>query len=158
MTPDPSVHARHQQERLSVYPAHILIEIRQHQPGQLQAALIDHESAHRGRRVRTRVMSLAMTRTHPPPRNRITEVHRPQPIQPELPLRAIVIPDPRHRIRRPHPDTTLCHHETDSKDQVRSHCSPNPDLAHPVLMTIRNCSPIRGPYTVRTRHAAATQL
>src|SRR6266508_2320927 len=84
MTPDPSVHARHQQERLSVYPAHILIEIRQHQPGQLQAALIDHESAHRGRRVRTRVMSLAMTRTHPPPRNRITEVHRPQPIQPEL--------------------------------------------------------------------------
>ena len=36
-------------------------------------------------------------------------------------------------------------HGTDSK-ALRSHCSRNPDFAHPVLMIIRNCSLIRGSY------------
>lgn len=64
MTPDSPINALRQQERLSADLTHIPVEIRQQQPGQFQAALINNESAHRRRRVRTRVMILAMPRPH----------------------------------------------------------------------------------------------
>ena len=36
-----------------------------------------------------------------------------------------------------------------AQEELRSHCSRNPDFAHPVLMIIRNCSLILGTYSCR---------
>jgi len=52
----------------------------------------------------------------------------------------------RQQDRMPSPDTMLCEHKTDSRDESRNYCSRHADFAHPVLMIIRNCSRIRGSY------------
>ena len=84
MMPDPATDPGRQPERLGVDLLHLRVEVSQQQPGQLQAALIDHEPARRRGRVRPRVVSLAVPRAHLTPRNRTTKVGQPQPIQREL--------------------------------------------------------------------------
>jgi hypothetical protein len=74
------------------------------------------------------------------PRNRMTEISQPQSAQREL----LVKPrrtGPRQPDHGPSPGSrTATMEPTVTVRAARSHCSRNPDFAHPVLMIIRNCS------------------
>jgi hypothetical protein len=54
MMPDPAADAGRKPTRLSIDLRYLRVEVSQQQPTLLQAALIHHEPAHRGRRIRAR--------------------------------------------------------------------------------------------------------
>jgi hypothetical protein len=58
MMPDPAADAGREPARLGIDLLHLRVEVSQQQPGQFQAALVDHEPARRPRRVRPRGMRL----------------------------------------------------------------------------------------------------
>ena len=82
--PDHAAHAGYQAERLSIDLLYLRVEVGQQQPGQLKAALIHHEPAHRRRRVRAGIVSMAVLRAHLPPRHRIGKVGQLQLVQREF--------------------------------------------------------------------------
>ena len=81
MMPGPAASPGRQPERLGIDLPHLRVEVGQLQPGQLPTALVVNEPAGCRRRVRPRVVGLPVPRAHLPPRNRMTEVSQPQPVQ-----------------------------------------------------------------------------
>jgi hypothetical protein len=93
-------HAGLQQERLRGDRRHVAVEVGQQQPGQLQAALIDHVPAHRRGPEIARIVGLAAGAAGLAPRHRgddLAGLHQPQR---QAGLAAISHAQRHHRIRR----------------------------------------------------------